>query len=71
MPNGAGGVTSEREDTRADRRFEFFSSLALDWPTLTPMVCRQAGRFSCTALGFTYLHITKSVRVGFWERKRA
>ena len=20
-------------------------------------VCRQAGRFSCTALGFTYLHI--------------
>ena len=56
----------ERGHTHADRRFEFFSSLALDWPTLTPMVCRQAGRFSCTALGFTYLHIYISQRASEW-----
>ena len=57
-------VSPARERTHADRRFDFFSSLALDWLTLTPVVCRHGGRFSCTALGFTYLHIYHKERPG-------
>ena len=44
---------SEREDTHADRRFEFFSSLALDWPTFCRALLLHSSRLHLSTYIYT------------------